>query len=474
MASYEYKEVPTDAQEEKTYRFKKEHSWKPFLRQLFVSSVLWTHYFSVGISLGVPTVFVPQLRREANATDVVSDEMVSWLSSIFGYSTIPSVFLLAFLMPYIGRRGGCIIVSFSMIIVSIGYYLTTTAVHLINTDVFQGVANAGTFTFSILSLVEYTSPNYRGAMLTIKTANLYWAIWIANAIGTFTHWRYICVPSFINSLYSLLVFFWPESPAWLASKGRIDECKRAHRWLKGCTDESERELEKLVASVETRSQEAPRRFLRVILDRQFYMPAALSCLVMAAHQLSGKQVCTIYALDMLKSITKSESTAYTGMLVLDGVTLICMYIGCALSKVMKRRMLLLLFGGIAAVFLFCLSLYLYLCSLKVLVQNDYISMFLLVGFSMAIGAGPIILAISLYGELIPSRYNRESVIVTAVFFFLLQATLFKISPYIFKAFDMHGTFLFYGISVTVCLLILYKYLPETKDKTMQEIEEYFK
>ncbi|XP_063836070.1 facilitated trehalose transporter Tret1-like [Ostrinia nubilalis] len=403
--------------------------------------------------------------------------MASWLSSVFAYSAVPPIIVLAILIPQLSRKKLCIIISISMIIVSFGYYFTTSPAHLLITEVIQGVSSTGSFTIAIICLVEYTSPRYRGVILTIKTANVFWAVWIANAIGTFTHWRYICVPSFINSIYSLTVFFWPESPTWLASKGRIEECRKVHRWLKGSSEDSERELEAMIASQmeeRKRRQEHSRDFLGVVTDRQFYIPVVLSTLMMGVHQLSGKQVCIIYALDMLKKITKSESTAYTGMLILDGVTVLCMYLGCGLTKFLKRRTLLFLFGSIATVFLFATSLYLYLCHLSILIQNDYISITLLVGFSVAIGVGPIILATSLYGEMIPIKYNREAVTVIAVVFFLLQGTLFKVSPYIFKTFEMHGTFLFYGLSVTIGLLLLYKYLPETKDKTVQEIEEYFK
>lgn len=55
-----------------------------------------------------------------------------------------------------------------------------------------------------------------------------------------------------------------------------------------------------------------------------------------------------------------------------------------------------------------------------------------------------------------------------------MATILKISPYIFKMFGLHGAFLFYGMSASLFAILLYKYLPESKDKTLQEIEHYFK
>lgn len=47
--------------------------------QLFVAASVWVNFFAIGLWLGSPTVVIPQLRREANSTAVVSDEMESWL-----------------------------------------------------------------------------------------------------------------------------------------------------------------------------------------------------------------------------------------------------------------------------------------------------------------------------------------------------------------------------------------------------------
>ncbi|XP_063835947.1 facilitated trehalose transporter Tret1-2 homolog [Ostrinia nubilalis] len=416
------------------------------------------------------------MRREANSTEAVSPEMSSWISSAFGYASIPGVFLLAYLTTRIGRKRTFNLVSINMLVVATSYYLSSTPMHIIITEILQGIPHACSVSTSIIALVEYTSPENRGLMLTIKSATIFWGIWAANTVGTLTNWRYICVLSYMNAAYALSSFFWPESPLWLASKGRFEECKESHRWLKGRGDAAEKELEKIIRT-QMENVKKPWSFRNMFLFltlREFYKPIILSSIMMVMYHLSGKHVFTMYAIDILKKITNSETAAYNGMLILDGVSVFCMYIGCVLSKFLRRRTLLFVFGPLAALFLFLMSLYLYLVKLSIVNENKYVSIMLLIGFSTAIGLGPIILATSLYGELIPANYKGQAVTIISLIFVLIQSTVLKTSPYGFVAIGTHGMFMFYGISVTVCLCVLYKYLPETKDKTLQEIEDHFK
>lgn len=50
--------------------------------QLLICSGVWTSVFLYGLSVGAPTVFIPQIRREANSTEVITTNMASWLSKL--------------------------------------------------------------------------------------------------------------------------------------------------------------------------------------------------------------------------------------------------------------------------------------------------------------------------------------------------------------------------------------------------------
>ena len=335
-------------------------------------------------------------------------------------------------------------------------------------------------------ITEYTSSKHRGFFLTIKSATLFWGIFMSNAIGTFFHWRNIGIAGIILSVYSLFVaFILPESPFWLASKQRFEKCSVSHRWLLGEEKQSEMDLEKLInfqknLSLDSKTKDFTvkgfaTKYYNVLSSKQFYKPLLLSLLIQSLYVFSGKVVFSVYAIDIIGKITAGHKmSAYTAMLILDGVTVFCMYIGCIFVKLLPRRKLLIGSSLLGILFLLSISTYAFMIKLSILEENNYLAMFLLVGYSIGVCCGPVILTQTISGELVSIESRGLSSCCIDLCLKLLLGTLMKISPYIFKSWGTHGAFLFYGISTSTFLFLIYKFMPETKDKSLQEIAEWMR
>lgn len=401
-----------------------------------------------------------------------------------GYSALPWVLIIPVVSQFVGRKIPFLIVCINTIVGFIVFYCSTNTVQLLISEIMQGMLLASNITLLVVIVTEYTSPQYRGVSLTIQSAVFFWGVWVANVTGTFVHWKNIGIIAFICSFYSLSGVFWPESPSWLAMKGRFEECAASHHWLKGYDENSESELVNLINSQkeyirlcaqrkESSSTQKCSTIAETMTSRAFYKPLLLCIAVMSLYHFSGKFVCGMYAVDLIKQISDSEFTAYLGMLIMDGVTIIGMQVGCYLCKYLNRRTLLLGSSIIGIIFLFIISFYLCLISIGFLRENHIASIVFLTTFSVTISSGLIILPGCLFGELVFLRYKSSSLLLLTLYSELLMASILKISPFMFKAFTLQGTFLFYGLSASVIVFLLYKYLPETKNKTLLEIETYF-
>ncbi|XP_045767767.1 facilitated trehalose transporter Tret1-2 homolog [Maniola jurtina] len=459
-------------------------SWTPLLRQMFVCSGVTLNFFIYGLFFGAPTVLIPQIRKEVNSTEVISMETVSWLLSISGYGSLPWSSIFPMIAERYGRKVPYVILWLNTLVCVSLFYFSISVTELLISGFLQGMLPAVQSTVAIMVLTEYTSPKYRGIFITFKGATFFWGIWISNAIGTFYHWKNIGILIFVCCIYNVSSLFWPESPVWLATKGRFEECAKWHRWLKGNDTNSEEELQQLMYSQkvnlrrkqEDQSDRQNNYFIKLFNSmraKRFYKPLIFCLLTTCLYHFTGKLACTGYVIDIIKTITVSESTAYEGMLVLDGVTVLGMYIGVFLNKLLKRRTLLLGSASIGVMFLFILSTYLYLVHLNVISESKYLTLFILTGFSVAISCGPMIMCMCLASELTPLKCRSLFLGIYALLNNAVMATVLKIFPYIFKYLNSHGSFLFYAISTSIFIIILYKVLPETKNKTILEIEKCF-
>ncbi|XP_075984112.1 trehalose transporter 1-like protein [Anticarsia gemmatalis] len=361
---------------------------KYFYRQLLVNSAAIICLFIHGVEVGAPTVLVPQLRQEANSTDAVTPEQASWLPAIASYTAVPGLIVQNAMAAYFGRKVTHTFVSIGALIGFIIFYCSPNIQVIMIAQFFQGVFMSPYVCTVIMFIAEYTSSEHRGLFLTIKSATFFWGILTSNVLGTFFHWKTIPMLGMACSVYSLIVgYFWPESPLWLAKMGRFDQCAKSHRWLKGSSEKSEKELEKLLAENQNSKNKMPLKYqinhtFKSIIKKEIYKPVLLSQLLIALYVFSGKLVYTVYAVEILKKITNKTSTAYAGMLIIDAVTIFSMYIGCAFVKVFKRRTLLFACSSIGVAFLYILSIYLYLVKFHVFAEDKYVSISLLVGFSI--------------------------------------------------------------------------------------------
>ncbi|XP_069361203.1 facilitated trehalose transporter Tret1-2 homolog [Maniola hyperantus] len=451
---------------------------------MFVCSAIMLHFLIYGLFFGAPTVFIPQIRKQANSTEAISMGTMSWLMSVSSYGSLPWVLVLPIIAERYGRKILYIILWINTFVCALLFYFSTSVTELLISGFLVGMFQAVSLTGNVMVFTEYTSPNYRGIFLTFISATWFWGVWISNAIGTFSHWKNIGILIFICSIYNISTLFWPESPVWLATKGRFEECAKCHRWLKGDDKNSEEELKQLIYSLKENLRRKQERQLHKqkhcviklynsISDKEFYKPLLFCLLTSCLYHSSGKLACTGYAIDIIKTITLSESTAYEGMLVLDGITVLGMYIGVFLNKILKRRTMLLGTSSIGAMFLFILATYLYLVHLKFISENKYLTLFILTGFSITISCGPMIMCGCLASEMTPIKCRSLFLTVYALLSNAAMAFALKTFPYLFIYFHSHGTFLFCAITLSVFIGILYKVLPETKNKTILDIEKCF-
>lgn len=274
----------------------------------------------------------------------------------------------------------------------------------------------------------------------------------------------------------------PESPSWLLTQNRIKESAEAFVWLRGRSSDALIELESLVKKHElVRKEETASNIqndslakLKVNIKKpEFFKPLAIILFFFFVMQFSGVNSVAFYTVSLMKSII-GPGKEYFSMILIDTVRVFFSFIACILLKLCYRRTLVLVSGIGTAVCMLSVALFMYFDKMN---PNNphysWLSMAFLIGYICFISAGLFPLPWVLQGEMLQQVTRGFSSGLTSSFnfvcFFIVVKTFVELS----ESIETFGVFMCYGCIALIGTIVLYFILPETKNKTLQQIEDSF-
>lgn len=266
------------------------------------------------------------------------------------------------------------------------------------------------------------------------------------------------------------------------TKHRIEDAKISFRWLRGYSSEATSELKSLLKKHDAQKKEEIAsnikgdsiKMLKMNMKkREFLKPFAIILFFFFTMQFSGVNSVAFYTVSLMKNIT-GPGYEYLSMIVIDTVRVFMSFIACILLRLCYRRTLVIFSGIGTSLCMISVAVFMYLY--KIHPENfafSLCSMGFLIGYICFISIGIFPLPWVLQGEMLQQVTRGLSSGLTSSFNFICFFIVVKTFMQMSEALDTYGVFLIYGIVAFVGTLILYAILPETRNKTLQEIEDNF-
>lgn len=386
-------------------------------------------------------------------------------------------------MNWRGRKQAHAIVLIPGLIGWLIMYFATNVTTLAIGRVLGGFTAGATVSLGAVVIGEYTSPNNRGTFLNLKTASVCLGGLVIHILGTFYHWRTVALMAMIPYSISLaIICTWPESPAWLASKKKYESSEKAFYWLRGDSEESRKELHELIQSqkekpVATKKMTVRDNLTEILLKftkKDFIKPLNIIIISGILIEACGRHVFPAYASQIISEVTGDTSQSFYYTLAIDIIITGSATFSSVLVKIYKRRTLLFTSGFSALFVLKCVCTYLYLQSKDVISGgNSIIPIALFVIYFVTVNLGCTAIPLSLYGEVWPLSHRDAGTAISGLVLSLAVLIGLQVTPHLLESIKVYGTFAVFGSVMGLSLVIFYFILPETKDRTLQEIEEYF-
>lgn len=265
---------------------------------------------------------------------------------------------------------------------------------------------------------------------------------------------------FPAAAFMIMVFFIPESPRWLAMKGRHGEAQAVLKNVGGAAYAAAE-----LATIEaTTSPSGESGGLKALFSRSTLPVLLLGVIAAVFQQWCGTNVIFNYAQEIFANAGFDLGDMLFNI-VLTGITnvvftFVAIY---TVDRIGRRALMLAGAGGLAAIYAVLGTCYYFH------VTGFFMVVLVVAAIACyAMTLGPVTWV--LLAEIFP---NRVRGIAMAVCTFALWAGCFSLTysfPLLNASLGSYGTFWNYAAICAVCLLYFVARLPETKGKTLEQIE----
>lgn len=279
-------------------------------------------------------------------------------------------------------------------------------------------------------------------------------------------WRLMFASSALPALVlGVGILFMPESPRWLCSVGRRGAANTALKKLRKDQFIAQ-ELHDIEATL---AHESKHGSWRLLFKKPLLSVLMLGTLLFCLQQLSGINVIIYFAPEIFKNLGLSSTLGQ--ILATMGIGLVNLLVTILailwVDKIGRRKLLLLGFFGTGAS-LVSLSLF----SLNEVAWLPYLSMICLTVyiFSFAISVGPI--PHIAMAEIFPLHVRGAGMGLSAMSNWTFNTVVIFSFPLLDKALGIEFTFALYGAICFLGFIYSYFYMPETKNISLEQIENY--
>jgi MFS transporter, SP family, arabinose:H+ symporter len=276
-------------------------------------------------------------------------------------------------------------------------------------------------------------------------------------------WRYMLGSEAIPAaLFLIALFFVPESPRWLASRNRRKEAMAILEKVNG----TERAKE-VMAEIEATLHEEKGTI------GELFAPGLRTAMIIGVFlavfsQITGINAIIYYAPEIFKSVGFGTDSAMLQTVIIGVTNTLFTFVAIQfIDKVGRRKLLLwgvagmtICLLGVGTVFYFDLS------------SGPLLLIFIL-GFiaSFASSLGPIPWVI--ISEIFPTKTRGIAMSIAILMLWVGVVLITQLTPVLLKEAGGAVTFWIFGGNAILLWLFTYKMIPETKGKTLEEIEKYW-
>jgi SP family galactose:H+ symporter-like MFS transporter len=421
--------------------------------------------YDTGVISGAILFIKNQFSLSATMEEIVVSSVL--VGAVMG-ATIGGVFTGRF-----GRRGMIIMAGIIFTVSALGTALAPTVAWLIGARVVSGIGIGIASFISPMYIAELVPSKVRGSLVAINmlaiTTGIVVAYLVDYAFSGMHGWRYMFGLATIPSIALVIGMWWlPDSPRWLISKSKVEQARKILQRARTSSDVGPE-----ITDIQESMKQQGVSGMKGLFAPSLRMPMIVGLGLAVFQQITGINTVIYYA----PTIFKFAGISATGPAILAGAGLtMVMWVMHVLAiflldRVGRRPLLLVGVAGqiIGLAILGAAFHFQQLASFKSYVAIGGLVIYVA---CFAFGLGPIFWL--LISEIYPLKIRGAAMSAVTVTNWALNLVVAVTFLTLVGVLGHAGTFWLYGVIAAGAWVFFYLLVPETKGKTLEQIEAHWR
>ncbi|XP_045456390.1 solute carrier family 2, facilitated glucose transporter member 1-like [Melitaea cinxia] len=464
----------------------------PRLAFAIISSACWSafqHGYNTGVLNAPQGVMSEWLQKEAltgtNLTLAAKDDpkvttVWSIAVSIYCVGGMVGGVITGLVAERFGRKGGLllnnILVFVAVILQSCSKAANSAEMFIIGRFII-GVNNGLNAGLAPMYLSEIAPVSLRGSIGTVYQLVITMSILLSQVLGlqavlgSAQHWPWLlALPALAAAAQVCSLPLCPESPRYLLlNKGAELRAQRALNWLRGDVA-VHGEMEEMHQEAEKNKISKKVTLTELVRKPSLRQPLLIAVVIMIAQQLSGINAVMFFSTDIFQSANLSKTQSQYATLGMGAMNVVMTVISLLLVEVAGRKTLLLTgFSGMLVVTIALCIANLYTSLAWVSYLCIALVILFVVMFAVGPGSIPWFLVTELFNQGARPAATSVAVTVNWAANFLVGLSFLPLTLVIGS-----NTFIIFAVLQFVFILFIVFKVPETKNKTIEEITAMFR
>ncbi|XP_049780270.1 facilitated trehalose transporter Tret1-like [Schistocerca cancellata] len=318
---------------------------------------------------------------------------------------------------------------------------------------------------------EIAQADVRGGLSSLIQVSMTTGFMIDYCVGPFVSYTTLAIIGMVTPLVAVACFAWmPESPYYLLAVGKDAAAEKSLRWLRDPDRDIMSELRQMKKAVEESRLNEP-SVLDLFRSRRCRRALAISLGVVCSEQIQGINAVLFYSQSIFIAAGGSVSDIVAPMIINGTMLVESCFAPFLVDRVGRRRLLIFSSTGMCLA-LIPLGVFFVLSDAKQNVESiGWIPVTALILYIIVYTPGYGCLPFTVSGEVFPPNVKIVAMPMAACVSWFMSFIVTRFYEDIALAVGNGGPFFVFAGCAFLVTIYVYFVVPETKGKTLEEIQE---